>query len=177
MPDHRVLACNVRQRRASCAGTRPVSATVRFHRFDIVALVPSMTTLNEPSGSHGGIVNSVLSALFAIGSGAGLWIWAARAAGKVEAWDGPFYFSRVVPALALVAAACGFLAPRRAWRWPWLIYLSQFIVLMGQAKPPIGPLAPLGFVLMALLALVNVVPAYLGAFVRRQWDRRLPREG
>jgi hypothetical protein len=126
----------------------------------------------------GGLVKltSALSALFAIGSGAGLWIWAARAAGELEAWDGPFYFSRVVPTLALIAAACGFLAPRHAWRWPSLIYLSEFIVMIGQAKPPIGALAPLGFIMMALLALVNVVPAYLGAFLRGQWDRRLPRE-
>jgi hypothetical protein len=121
-------------------------------------------------------MTSALAALLAIGSGAGLWIWAAQAAGKLEAWDGPYYFSRVIPALALVSAACGFLAPRHAWRWPSLIYLSQFIVMIGQAKPPVGPLAPLGLTMMALLALVNVAPAYLGAFVRRQWDRRLPRE-
>jgi hypothetical protein len=120
-------------------------------------------------------LTSALAALLAIGSGAGLWIWAAQAAGKLEAWDGPYYVSRVIPALALVSAACGFLAPRHAWRWPSLIYLSQFIVMIGQAKPPVGPLAPLGFIMMAVLALVNVVPAYLGAFVRRQQDRRLPR--
>jgi hypothetical protein len=113
---------------------------------------------------------SALATLFAMTSGAGLWVWAAQAAGKLEAWDGPFYFSRAVPVLALVAAGCGFLAPRHAWRWPSLMYLSQFAVMMAQAKRPIGPLAPLGFLMMAILALVNVVPAYVGAFARRWWE-------
>jgi len=103
----------------------------------------------------------------AVISGAGLWIWAAHAAGKLEAWDGPFYFSRVVPALAIVAAGCGYLVPRHAWRWPSLIYLSQFVTMVAQARRPIGPLAPVGFIMMALLALVSVVPAYVGAFARR----------
>jgi hypothetical protein len=98
-------------------------------------------------------------------------MWAAQAAGRLEAWDGPFYFSRVVPALAVVTAGCGFLAPRRAWRWPALVYFSQFVVMIAMAKPPIGPLAPVGFIMLAVLALLNLVPAYVGAFVRSRWDR------
>jgi hypothetical protein len=121
-------------------------------------------------------LTTALSTLFAIGSGAGLWLWAAQTAGKLEAWDGPFYFSRVVPALAIVAAGCGFLAPRHAWRWPSLIYLSQFVVMIARAKRPIGPLAPVGFIMMAVLALLNVVPAYVGAFARNQWNRDRSRE-
>jgi hypothetical protein len=114
---------------------------------------------------------SALAALLAIVSGTVLWLWAAQAAGRVEAWDGPFYFSRAVPALAVVAAVCGFLAPRHVWRWPSLIYLAQFVTMLAQANPPIGPLAPLGFIFMVMLAMVNLVPAYLGAFARRRLTR------
>jgi hypothetical protein len=117
-------------------------------------------------------VRSVVSALIAVSSGAVLWIWAAHASGKLEAWDGPLYFSRVVPALAVISACCGFLAPRHAWRWPALIYASQFVVMVAQAKRPISPLAPVGFIMLAGLATVSAVPAYVGAFARRIWNRR-----
>jgi hypothetical protein len=117
-------------------------------------------------------VHAVVSALIAVSSGAVLWIWAAHVSGKLEAWDGPLYFSRVVPALAVISACCGFLAPRHAWRWPALIYASQFVVMVAQAKRPIGPLAPLGFIMLVALAAVSAVPAYVGAFARRLWNRR-----
>jgi hypothetical protein len=116
-------------------------------------------------------VHAILSALIAVTAGAGLWIWAAAASGKLEAWDGPWYFSRVVPALGIIAGGCGFMAPRHAWRWPLLIYASQFAVMVARAEGPIT-LAPVGFLMMAVIALVSAGPAYLGAFVRRRWDRR-----
>jgi hypothetical protein len=109
----------------------------------------------------------MVALLLAAASGVGLWVWAARASGKLEAWDGPYYFSRVIPALALIAAICGGLAPRHAWRWPATIYASQFVVMIGQAQPPVGPLAPLGFIMMTVLAAITAVPAYLGALARR----------
>jgi hypothetical protein len=114
----------------------------------------------------------VLAALIAATSGCVLWLWAASASGRLEAWDGPFYFSRVVPALAVVAACCGFLAPRHAWRWPSLIYASQFMVMIARAEPPIGPLAPVGFIMMAGLAALSAIPAYVGALARTALDWR-----
>jgi hypothetical protein len=51
------------------------------------------------------------------------------------------------------------------------VYFSQFVVMIAMAKPPIGPLAPVGFIMLAVLALLNLVPAYVGAFVRSRWDR------
>ncbi len=112
----------------------------------------------------------MLAALIAATSGCGLWLWAATASGKLEAWDGPFYFSRVVPALTLVAGVCGFLAPRHPWRWPSIIYGCQFVVMLARAEPPIGPLAPVGFIMMAGLALLTTLPAYVGALARRAWN-------
>jgi hypothetical protein len=116
--------------------------------------------------------HALLSALIAATSGAVLWLWAANASGKLEAWDGPWYFSRVVPALALIAGLCGFLAPRHPWRWPSTIYASQFVIMIARAEPPIGPLAPLGFIMMAGLAVLTTLPAYVGALARWAWSRR-----
>jgi hypothetical protein len=116
--------------------------------------------------------HAMLAALIAATSGWVLWLWAANASGKLEAWDGPFYFSRVVPALALVAGVCGLLAPRHPWRWPSMMYGAQFVVMLGRAEPPVGPLAPLGFIMMAGLAVLNMPPAYIGALARRAWNRR-----
>ena len=119
-------------------------------------------------------MHAILSALIAVTCGSGLWIWAADASGKVEAWDGPLYFSCVVPALGIVAGCCGFFVLRHAWRWPLLIYAAQFVVMVARAEGPIGPLAPVGFIMMAVIALVSAVPAYLGALARSAWDRRFP---
>jgi hypothetical protein len=116
-------------------------------------------------------VPAILLALIAVTCGSGLWIWAADASDKLEAWDGPFYFSRVVPALGVIAGCCGFLAPRHAWRWPLLIYASQFAVMVARAEGP-SALAAVGLIMMAVIALVSAGPAYLGAFARSAWDRR-----
>ena len=115
--------------------------------------------------------NAVLAALVSITSGATLWIWAAAASHEVEAWDGPYYFSRVVPALWVVAAVCGLLAPRMPWRWPALMYATQFVIMITRTGGRVGPLAPLGLIMMAVLAAVTMVPAYLGSFVRRRYQR------
>jgi hypothetical protein len=136
-----------------------------------------MTTnmASQPQLSVRGL--GVLSGLIAATSGSALWLWAASASGRLEAWDGPFYFSRVVPALAVIAACCGFLAPRHAWRWPSLMYASQFTVMIARAEPPIGPLAPVGFIMMAGLAALSALPAYVGALARAALDRRRGRIG
>jgi hypothetical protein len=112
---------------------------------------------------------AVLAALLSIASASALWIWAAG--DMAEAWDGPYYFSRVVPALWVIAAFCGFVAPRMPWRWPALMYVSQFIVMIARTEGRIGPLAPLGFIFMVVLAAVTAIPAYLGALARRRWQR------
>jgi hypothetical protein len=116
-------------------------------------------------------VDAWLGAAACAGAGSGLWIWAAEAAGRTEAWDGPYYFSRVIPALWLCAGACGFLVPRGAWRWPAVIYLSQFITMIVRTEGTVGPLAPLGFIMMGVLALVTAVPTYLGVLARRVSSR------
>ncbi len=116
-------------------------------------------------------LNAVLAGLISVTAAASLWIWAAAASQKVEAWDGPYYFSRVVPALWAVAVMCGLLAPRMPWRWPAIMYATQFILMIARAQGSVGPLAPLGFIMMAVLTAVTMVPAYLGSFVRQRRDR------
>ena len=118
--------------------------------------------------------NAVLAALVSITSGAALWIWAAAASHKVEAWDGPYYFSRVVPALWVVAAVCGLLAPRLPWRWPALMYATQFVTMIVRTEGAVGPLAPLGLIMMGGLAAITMVPAYVGSLVRRRRERSGP---
>jgi hypothetical protein len=116
-------------------------------------------------------LNAVLAALISITGAASLWIWAAAASQRVEAWDGPYYFSRVVPALWAVAVVCGLLAPRMPWRWPAIMYATQFILMMARTEGSVGPLAPLGLVMMGVLAAITMVPAYLGSFLRYRRDR------
>ena len=116
-------------------------------------------------------LNAVLAALISITAAAWLWIWAAAASQRVEAWDGPYYFSWVVPALWAFAVVCGFLAPRMPWRWPVIMYATQFILMMARTKGSVGPLAPLGIVMMGVLAAITMVPAYLGSSVRYRRDR------
>jgi hypothetical protein len=117
------------------------------------------------------LVSGIVAALLSMLSAFLLWTWAAAAGGRLEAWDGPYYFSVAVPALWFIAAGCGFLAPRMAWRWPALMYATQFAVMLARAENRPGPLLPLGFIMMAVLAAVTAVPAYLGAFARRRVDR------
>lgn len=109
-------------------------------------------------------MSAAIAAAISIASAAWLWIWAAAAGGRIEAWDGPYYFSRVVPATWAIAAGCGFLAPRMAWCWPALMYATQFVLMIVRTEGTIGPLAPLGFLMMAVLAGVAMLPAYAGVF-------------
>ena len=111
---------------------------------------------------------TLLAALVSVASGAVFWIWAAAASHKVEAWDGPYYFSRVVPALWVMAALCGLLAPRMPWRRPALMYATQFVIMVSRSKGAVGPLAPLGLIMMGVLAAITMVPAYLGSVAGRR---------
>jgi hypothetical protein len=116
-------------------------------------------------------LNAVIAALISMTAAASLWVWAAAASGKVEAWDGPYYFSRVVPALWVLALGCGLLAPRMPWRWPAVMYATQFILMVARTEGSVGPLAPLGLVMMGVLAATTTVPAYLGSYVRYRLER------
>jgi hypothetical protein len=113
-------------------------------------------------------LSTVAAGLISIGAAVWLWLWAAAASGKVEAWDGPYYFSWVVPALWVVALGCGLLAPRWPWRWPVAMYAAQFILMVARTEGRIGPLAPIGFITMGILAVVTMLPAYLGSYVRHR---------
>jgi hypothetical protein len=47
------------------------------------------------------------------------------------------------------------------------MFLSQFVVMVARAERPIGPLAPVGLLMMVVLAMACAIPAYVGAFARR----------
>ena len=44
------------------------------------------------------------------------WLGISQLAHQREAWDSDLYFSVFIPAVAIIVAGLGFLAPHRAWR-------------------------------------------------------------
>jgi hypothetical protein len=101
----------------------------------------------------------------AAGAGAAGWVVVGHVAHRREAWDSEIYFSSLLPALATVTAVLGYLSPRGAWRWAALPFAAQALVMMVQNGD--WSLLPLGLLLFACFAGLCLVPAWLGALVRR----------
>jgi hypothetical protein len=126
-----------------------------------------MTIPDQPSPSPAPPKPSsdVLCLVLVIVLGPLAWIIPARMSGKLEAWDGHFWWLWVA-ATALASLLLGYLGPRRWWLWPLLLPLSQFVTMIVQS-PSVGPLAPLGLCQMVGIAGVFfMLPAYLGAKAR-----------
>ena len=93
------------------------------------------------------------------------WIVISLLSGRREAWDSEVYFGLFLPLIAVLVAWLGYLAPRRAWRW-------AFVPVGGQAlaafiQNPTANLMPLGLIVFAVFGAVCVVPALMGAAMRR----------
>jgi hypothetical protein len=84
-------------------------------------------------------------------AGTVLWLGATIISGRREAWDSSFYWTVAYPAAVLCAAALGYLAPVRPWRWALVLMGAQAISL-AVAAGSFG-LLPLGLILFGILAL------------------------
>ena len=114
-----------------------------------------------------------LPLLIALVAGMLLWLLAAMASGRREAWDAPEYWTVAYPLALLVAAVLGGCFPERPWRWALAIFLGQFLA-MTLRNGELGGLWPLGLVLFGVLALPALVLAVGAARLRRRF---FPQQG
>jgi hypothetical protein len=101
----------------------------------------------------------------AIVSGVASWFLVAHFTNRREAWDSELYFSVVLPALGLLAAVLAFAVPEKPWRWAFGPFGGQ--ALAAFIQNPAANLLPLGLVVFAVFGAFCLVPAYLGAWLRR----------
>ena len=107
---------------------------------------------------------------FAALAGAASWIAVSQATGRREAWDHELYFILALPSLWVLSAGLGFIAPGWAWRWGFVPFAAQAIVMIVQQ--PGGNLLPLGLILFAVFGAIAAVPAQVGGWIRRWVERR-----
>jgi ribose/xylose/arabinose/galactoside ABC-type transport system permease subunit len=103
-------------------------------------------------------------------AGAVGWLAITLMSGRREAWDSELYFGLFLPAIAILVAWLGFLSPRGAWRWAFVPFAAQALIAFVQN--PTGGLLPLGFIVFVVLGVVCLVPAVVGAWFRRWYDRQ-----
>jgi len=108
----------------------------------------------------------------AAAAGALGWLAVTYASGRREAWDSEWYFGLLLPALAVLVAWLGFLAPRHAWRWAFVPFGAQAVIALVQN--PTASLLPFGLIVFAVLGAVCLVPAFVGSAMRRWVDRQGP---
>lgn len=101
----------------------------------------------------------------ALVAGAVSWFLLAYLTNRREAWDSELYFSVVLPATGLLAGALAFAVPDRPWRWAFAPFGGQALAALVQN--PTANLMPIGLVVFAFFAAFCLLPAYLGAWLRR----------
>ena len=97
------------------------------------------------------------------------WIAISLGTGRREAWDSELYFGIFLPGIAILVTWLGFLSPRGAWRWAFVPFGAQALVAI--VRDPTG-LFPRGLVVFAALGAVCLVPAVMGGWFRRWYDRQ-----
>lgn len=102
-------------------------------------------------------------------AGAASWLAVSQMTGRREAWDSEMYFSFALPSLGVLCAGIGFAAPARAWRWGFVPFAAQALVMIAQK--PGGSLLPLGLILFAVLGATAGLAAQIGAWLRRLVER------
>ena len=100
----------------------------------------------------------------AIAGGALLWLMAAVAGGKREAWDASVYWTVAYPLGIALAGVLGYRVPEKAWRWGLAVMWAQALVLMVSGSD--FGLLPLGLIMFSILALPAVFVAMLAARFR-----------
>ena len=110
--------------------------------------------------------------LYGIAASVGILVWVvvATMSGRREAWDSAAYFQVGIPALCLVSAVMGYLAPDRAWRWGAIPLGAQLVWMLVTQGP--GNLLPLGLIVGGILAVPPILAARLGAFIHRRTARQ-----
>ena len=98
-------------------------------------------------------------------AGAATWIFVAIVGGRLEAWDSDLYFSIALPLVGLIVAVLGFLVPHRAWRWAFVPFGAQAVAAFVQN--PTAGLLPIGLIVFACFGFACLVPAYIGARLKR----------
>jgi hypothetical protein len=93
------------------------------------------------------------------------WITISQVTGRREAWDAEVYFGLFLPLIATIIAWIAFFAPRRAWRWAFVPFAAQAVVAFVQN--PTANLLPLGLIVFGVFGLLCLVPALVGAGLRR----------
>jgi hypothetical protein len=101
--------------------------------------------------------------------GAATWIYVAQVGNRREAWDSDVYFILAIPLIGLTAAVVSFFAPSGFWRWAMLPFLAQALVAFLQN--PGANMLPVGLIVFAILGLMCMVPAALGAAIGRRFAR------
>ena len=114
-------------------------------------------------------MNGARTAAIAYGSaavlGLALWTATAMAGNRIEPWDAPGYWTIAYPSAIAISGLLGFVFPERVWRWILTLMFMQLpVMLLGGSG---FSLLPMGFILMAVLALPGIGLAYLCAWERQ----------
>jgi hypothetical protein len=98
------------------------------------------------------------------------WLGISHLSRRPEAWDSDLYFSLFLPAIIIVVASLGFFAPHRAWRWGFMPFIAQALLVVVQN--PGANLLPIGLVVFAVYGALCSIPATLGATLRKRLESR-----
>ncbi len=107
----------------------------------------------------------MLAGVVAVVAGAATWLYVAHVSHRVEAWDSEVYFSVALPVIGVLAAVLAFVVPARPWRWAFLPFAGQAAAAFVQN--PTANLLPLGLIAFGFFGAICLVPAFVGAWIRR----------
>jgi hypothetical protein len=95
--------------------------------------------------------------------GVACWVIPGRIDGRIEPWDGAFWWVWFVGSAGVLVLP-GYLAPRFFWVWPFALALAQFAYVEMIRGP--SPMWPIGLCLLIGCGVVWQLGAGLGAACR-----------
>lgn len=102
--------------------------------------------------------------LICIATGLILWKGVEIFTGVPEAWDHATFNYVSIPLMVLVVFLVAYLVPVRPWRWPLVMVLTQFVMLLFELRSQ-AIVLPVTMVVFAIYLLPLLIAAYLGAWV------------
>lgn len=78
------------------------------------------------------------------------------------------YFTVGLPFMGLLAGLLAFVVPERPWRWAFWPFTGQAAVAFMQNPSANLMLMPVGLISFAFFGAFCLIPAYLGAWLRRR---------